>query len=59
MIIEFKRIDENENPDNVLNDAMKQIDDKAYDIELKTAGISDILKIAIGFRGKEVYLRSG
>lgn len=59
MIIEFKRIDENENPDNVLNDAMKQIEDKAYDIELKTAGISDILKIAIGFRGKEVYLRSG
>lgn len=38
MIIEFKRIDENENPDNVLNDAMKQIDDNAYDVELKADG---------------------
>ena len=58
IIIEFKRVEENECPDDVLTDAMKQIDDKAYDVELKSAGVRDILKIAIGFRGKDVYLKS-
>jgi hypothetical protein len=59
IIIEFKLIDQDENSDEVLNSALKQIDHKKYDTELKAAGVNDILKIAVGFRGKSVYLKKG
>jgi len=59
IIIEFKRIYEHENSEDVLKDALKQIDDKMYDVELKAAGVRDVLKIAVGFTGKEVYLKKG
>ena len=59
IIIEFKRIDPDEDSDDVLTDALKQIDNKKYDAELKAAGIRDVLKIAVGFRGKAVYLKQG
>ncbi|CAN2045263.1 9-O-acetyl-N-acetylneuraminate esterase [Candidatus Magnetomoraceae bacterium gMMP-1] len=59
IIIEFKQIYEGEDSDEVLNKALKQIDEKKYDIELKAAGVNDMLKIAVGFTGKEVYLKKG
>ena len=46
-----------ENSETVLNNALKQIDENQYDIELKSAGINDIVKIAVGFSGKDVYLK--
>jgi len=57
IIIEFKRIYHDENAEDVLNAALKQIHEKKYDIELKAAGVNDILKIAVGFTGKAVYLK--
>ena len=35
---------------------MTQIDEKKYDMELQSMGISDILKLAIAFHGKEVIM---
>jgi RNAse (barnase) inhibitor barstar len=57
IIIEFKMIDKETNADDILNAALKQIDEKQYDTELKAAGVDDILKIAVGFTGKAVFLK--
>jgi hypothetical protein len=57
IIIEFKRIYDDEDYEDVLKDALKQIDEKKYDVELKAVGVRDVLKIAVGFTGKEVYLK--
>jgi len=57
VIIEFKLIDKDANADEVLKDALKQIHEKQYDAELKAAGITKVLKIAIGFTGKAVFLK--
>jgi len=57
IIIEFKLIDNDTNADDVLQEALKQIDEKKYDTELKAAGITDVLKIAVGFTGKAVFLK--
>ena len=57
IIIEFKVIGKDENADEVLNKALHQIEEKQYDIELKSAGITDVIKIAVGFSGKAVYLK--
>ena len=57
IIIEFKRIYKDEDSEKFLDDALKQIDGKKYDVELKSEGINDVLKIAVGFTGKEVYFK--
>jgi len=57
IIIEFKVIDRNDDTDKVLNDALNQIEKKQYATELKVVGVIDILNIAVGFCGKDVYLR--
>lgn len=57
IIIEFKLIDKETNADDVLNVALKQIDEKQYDTDLKAAGVTDILKIAVGFTGKAVFMK--
>jgi len=56
IVIEFKKVDkyENETLETALKAALKQIEDKKYDGELKGIGISDIVKIGIAFKGKEV-----
>ena len=59
IIIEFKRIEENEVVEEVLTDALNQIEEKRYDVELKAENIHDILKLAIGFSSKNVYLKEG
>jgi len=41
----------------LLNDALKQIEEKRYDVELKAASINKILKLAIGFTNKAVFLK--
>jgi len=57
IIIEFKRIEEDEIVEDVLDDALKQIEENKYDTELKSLNIENIIKLAIGFRSKAVYLK--
>ncbi|MDQ2087041.1 AAA family ATPase [Herbivorax sp. ANBcel31] len=60
IIIEFKKVDkyENETIQTALEAALKQIEDKKYDEELKGLGINDIVKIGIAFKGKEVKVET-
>lgn len=61
IVIEFKLVeksDENAH-ESVLADALKQIRDRGYAEELSSAGIQDILEIAVAFRGKELWIRQG
>jgi hypothetical protein len=59
IILEFKRVDKGQKPEDVLEDALKQINDKAYTTELEAAGVTDILRLAVVFRGKEMWLKRG
>ena len=38
--------------------ALEQICDKRYDSELRSRGISDIVKMGIAFSGKNVIIKS-
>lgn len=57
IILEFKLVYDDEQPETILNEALQQICDKAYSTELKAAGITDILRLAVAFRGKELWLK--
>jgi hypothetical protein len=63
IIIKFKKVDEEdedkETPDTALEHALEQIEARQYAVELDAVGISDILKLAIAFRGKELWVRQG
>lgn len=54
IILEFKRAEPNEDLDTVAKEALQQIKDKQYAVELTQAGISTILKLGLAFKGKEV-----
>lgn len=58
IIIEFKKASElkGETIEQALSAALKQIEERKYDAELKALGIDDIVKIGIVFKGKEVKL---
>jgi len=58
-VIEFKSVDkdENETVENAIKAALAQIEAKHYDTELKERGIKQIKKLAIAFRGKEVFVK--
>ena len=60
IIIEFKQVDEEdgETPEKAMETALKQIEARAYATELEASGITDILKIAVVFRGKELWVKS-
>ena len=57
IIIEFKQVFEDEKPETVLERAFQQIRDKHYVTELEAAGVTDILQLAVAFRGKEIWLK--
>jgi len=57
IIIEFKELKKGHKPETTLDKALKQIDKKKYITELKNAGVKDILKLAIVFRSKEVWVK--
>ncbi|MCP4345616.1 MAG: AAA family ATPase [Desulfobacterales bacterium] len=59
IILEFKQVYDDEKPETVLEGALKQIRDKAYTTELEGAGVKEILRLAIAFRGKEMWLKQG
>ena len=60
IIIEFKRVFVSSEKDvvTVAAEALKQIDDKNYAASLENRGIKNILKLAIVFKGKEVFIKS-
>jgi hypothetical protein len=61
IIIEFKKINQfsNENKEEALASALKQIEEKNYQAELNSLGIDKILKLAVVFAGKEVEIKKG
>lgn len=61
IIIEFKRIKESisKTIDEGVREALNQIEEKRYETELQDRGISDILKLAIVFKGKRVKIVEG
>ncbi|QTA79784.1 AAA ATPase-like domain-containing protein [Desulfonema limicola] len=56
IIIEFKMVDEEKTPEQTLKKAMEQIENKKYAAELEAAGIKEIIKIAVAFKGKELWV---
>jgi len=59
IILEFKKVNKRkkETPEQALDRAIKQIENKKYSADLEAAGIKDILKIAIAFQGKELWVK--
>ena len=56
IIMEFK-ISDKESPSETLDKALAQIEEKKYATELEAVGIKNILKLAIAFKGKEVFYK--
>ena len=61
IIIEFKKIDDfmNKSIETGIEEALKQIEENKYESELIDRGVSDILKLAIVFKGKKVRIVEG
>jgi len=71
IIIEFKRLDEEDEeeknekddkkkiPQKALEKALRQIEDRGYATELEASGIRNILKLAVVFKGKELWVKQG
>lgn len=61
IIIEFKQIDQytGETSAKALENALKQIEKRQYAAELEAAGVAEIVKLAIVFRGKELWVKQG
>jgi hypothetical protein len=61
ILMEFKKVDADaENAhEPVLKAALAQIDEKGYAAELAAAGVEKVLKIAVAFRGKQLWLCGG
>ena len=59
IIIEIKSINHENKSKVELEKALKQIEKKRYDQELKSQGVKDIVKLAVVFCGKKLWLRYG
>ena len=59
VIMELKLYDPmyDESVESVLDSALRQIEDKQYAATLRAAGVADILKMAITFDGKRVWVK--
>lgn len=59
VIFEFKRYDKEDEDtiEEMLDIALKQIEEKQYDTELKNRGINNIIKLAVVFNVKEVHIK--
>ena len=55
-IMEFKATDSIENLEEISKEALRQIEDKKYDISLKQNGIKDITYMGIAFCGKQIKI---
>jgi len=58
IVIEFKKVEKKETPEETLARAMTRIEDRRYATELEAAGVKNLLKLAIAFRGKELWVKS-
>ncbi|MCP4155040.1 MAG: AAA family ATPase, partial [bacterium] len=58
-IIEFKKVRKKETVKSALKAALKQIDDREYETELRDLGITNVKKLAIVFKGKDVTIKEG
>lgn len=60
VIMELKLYDPmfDKSVDGVLDSALQQIEDKQYEATLRAAGVADILKMAITFDGKRVWIKT-
>ena len=58
-VIEFKRVlpSNSKTLETAAAEALKQIEDQKYATTLESRGITNILKLAIVFKGKEVYIK--
>jgi len=56
-IMEFKSTDSVEKLEEISKEALKQIEDKKYDISLKQNGIKEITHIGIAFYGKQIKIK--
>jgi hypothetical protein len=56
-IIEFKKVRKNETMESAVDSALKQIDERKYETELKERGIKNYKKLAVVFNGKDVTIR--
>ncbi|MBS9776352.1 MAG: AAA family ATPase [Fusobacterium sp.] len=56
-ILEFKVSEKEENMENTLNEAIKQIEEKEYSTELNEMGIENIVYIAFAFHKKIVKIK--
>ncbi len=57
-IFEFKHAKtDTENLDDLATEALNQIDARKYDTQMRTHGISNIIKIGIAFRGKKASVK--
>jgi len=57
IIIEIKSIGDEDDHEEELEEALNQIEDKKYDQELRSQGVIDIVKLAVVFCGKQLWLR--
>lgn len=57
IIMELKRLRPKETVEQALASALQQIEDKQYAATLHAAGFTDILKMAITFDGKQVWIK--
>ena len=57
VIMELKRLRPTETVEKALSSALQQIEDKQYDAVLRQDGFTDILKMAITFDGKRVWIK--
>lgn len=57
-IFEFKHAkNDSDNLEYLADAALSQIDEMQYDTELKSIGVSQIIKIGIAFRGKKAVVK--
>ena len=54
--MEFKATDSVENLEEVSKEALRQIEDKKYDVSLKQNGVKDITYLGIAFCGKQIKI---
>lgn len=57
IVMELKRLRPSETVETALMAAFKQIEEKQYAATLQAAGITDVLKMAITFDGKRVWMK--
>jgi hypothetical protein len=58
-VIEMKKIRISENTQTALESALKQIEDRQYETLLRQQGCQNIMKLAITFDGKRVWVKKG